>query len=88
MEEHSVYTRKVIGSSPIPPIPYNSNYSNVSIEIEARLSRLKHDSVSRSVLGRVRASMSTICCSRVFAKKMPSHADSYNVLDLCCPVSK
>jgi len=49
---------------------------------------LKHDSVSSSVLGRVRASMSTICCSRVFAKKMPSHADSYNVLDLCCPVSK
>ena len=81
MEEHSVYTRKVIGSSPIPPIPYNSNYSNVSIE-------MKQDSVSRSVLGRVRASMSTICCSRVFAKKMPSHADSYNVLDLCCPVSK
>ena len=81
MEEHSVYTRKVIGSSPIPPIPYNSNYSNVSIE-------MKQDSVSRSVLGRVRASMSTICCSRVVAKKMPSHSDSYNVVDLCCPVSK
>ena len=34
LEEHSVYTRKVIGSSPIPPIPYKTKIFNREFEHE------------------------------------------------------